>query len=329
MAESLINSIARLRVIEKRLLTREFIGRLSSAQSYEEALRMLAEAGYPLPAEGAEGDEIELMTRAKLEETYSLVEELMPQRYREVHEVFRMRHDLTNVKLLYKLRLLGAELDGARLDFGGVIDGEKLKEGVKRGDYSMLPRELKAALEELDVTTYHGADPMQVSCRIDSAFMEYACGVRNGFVRDYFGALADFTNVIAVIRKAPASAMLPGGCYSKELLAELAEALESSPERAAGLLKSPLETSALKERVRAAFEEYEKSGHTAAIERARDEYLMELASKNRSDIDSPAPIAAYLLAREREAEVIRLLLTAKRSGVPASAIEERSVAVYG
>ena len=328
MAESLINSIARLRVIEKRLLSKEFIGRLLSAHSYEECLRMLQEAGWGQAEEG-QGDEIELMTRAKLGETYSLVEELMPKRFMEVCEVFRMRHDLTNIKLLYKLRLLGAELEGARLDEGGVLDGEKLRASIKRGDYSMLPKELKNALEELDVSTYHGADPQQVSCRIDSAFMEYAQGVKSPFVREYFGALADFTNVIAVLRRLPESCLLPGGEYSKEELASFAEALENSPETAQGALKSPLETSALKERVRDAYGEYAKTGHTAAIERARDEYLMELASRNRSDIDSPAPIAAYMLAREREAEVIRLILTAKRSGIPASAIEERSVEVYG
>ena len=328
MAESLINSIARLRVIEKRLLTQEFVGRLASAGSYEECLRMLSESGWGSPEQG-QGDEIELMTRARLDETYALVEELMPKRYAEVYRVFRMRHDLTNIKLLYKLRLLGAELEGARLDTGGVYEGEKLTAAIKKGDYSMLPGELKDALEELDVETYHGADPMEVSCRIDAAFMEYAQGVKNGFVREYFGALADFTNVITAIRKLPESARLPGGEYTKEELAAFAAALDEAPERAQALLKSPLETSGLKERLRDAFGEYLKSGRTAAIERARDEYLIELAQKGRSDIDSPAPIVGYLLAREREAEVIRLILTAKRSGIPASAIEERSIEVYG
>ncbi|MBQ7060880.1 MAG: V-type ATPase subunit [Clostridia bacterium] len=328
MAESLINSIARLRVIEKKLLTKELVGRLVGARDYAECVKLLGESGYGAGADPG-GDEIDSLITAQLNETYATVEELMPKRYSAVTDVFRMRHDVINVKLLYKLRLLGAELDHAKLDQGGVYDGEKLRAAIKKGDYSMLPRELKEALEELDVITYKTADPRTVSCRVDCAFISYALGLRNAFVKEYFGALADFTNMLSVIRRFPEEAFLPGGAYKEEELKAVSAALEEDPERAAGLIKSPLETGALKEKMRECFAEYVKTGHTAVIEKARDEYLIALASEHRSDIDSPAPIVGYLLAREREAEVVRLILTAKRSGIPMEAIEERSLTLYG
>ena len=329
MAESLINSIARLRVIEKRLLTKEAVSRLASAKDHEECLKILAESGYGLKADPDETDRTEAMIRAELGEAYALTDELMPARFKPVLEAFRMRHDVTNIKLLYKLRLLGADLDKAELGFGGVYDGDKLKAAVKKGDYSMLPKAIASALEELDVITYRSADPQAVSTKLDGAFIKYAEGINNPFVKKYFSALSDLTNVIAVIRGVPAERLLPTGEYSAEELKRFRETLADSKEKAQGLLKSPLETSPLKERVRAAFGEYLKSGTVAPIEKARDEYLIGLAAENRSDIDSPAPIVGYLLAREREAEVIRLILTAKRSGIPASVIEERSMALYG
>ena len=101
MAESLINSIARLRVIEKRLLTKETVGRLLAAPGYAECLKILTEAGYGEGARGDDSDEIEALTRASLREAYALTDELMPKRFASVTNVFRMRHDIINIKLLY------------------------------------------------------------------------------------------------------------------------------------------------------------------------------------------------------------------------------------
>lgn len=328
MAESLINSIARLRVIEKELLTKEFVGRLLAAPSYEDCLKLLAEAGYGAGApEG--GDEIESLTRTQLTRTYELVSDLMPKRHAPAAEVFRMKHDLINVKLLYKLRMQGEELSSAKLDFGGIFEEEALKKAIASGDYSMLPKEFASALEELDVATYKNPDPALVSAALDSAYISYARGLHSAFTKEYFGALADMTNLIAAARGFGEERMLPPGEYGKERLAAIAEALHSEPERVPELIKTPLETGAMKEKLRGAFEAYIKTRSAAVLESARDEYLLSLAAKGKTDIDSPAPIIGFLLAREREAEVVRLILTAKRSGIPASALEERSLELYG
>jgi V/A-type H+-transporting ATPase subunit C len=193
----------------------------------------------------------------------------------------------------------------------------------------MLPKRMAKELESLDVDTYRGADPAEVSYRLDSAFMEYAVGSGFPFAKQYFSALADFTNILGVIRGVPEGRLLPGGEYGSDKLEALKTALGSSPEKAGEIMKGPLESGPVKEAARAAVEEYVKTGSAAAVENARDEYLIALASKNRSDIDSPAPIIGFMLAREREAEVVRLILTAKRSGMPDSAADERSVALYG
>lgn len=325
MAESLINSIARLRVIEKKLLTKDFVSRLAAAPSYGEAVRMLREAGFGAAYPGG-GDELEGLVSAHLEETYSVTNELMPKRLGFITDVFRMRHDLTNIKLLYKTRLLGGDLSSAALDLGGIYDGGKLAAGIAKGDYSLLPKKLANTLEELDVLTYKNPDARLVSEKLDSAYIEYGLGLGNSFVRSYFSALADFTNLIALTRGAGA---VPFGEYDEKALRAVAEALEENPEKVPGILKTPFETSPLKEAARAGFENYIRTRRTSALEKARDEYLVGLAAKGKSDIDSPAPIVGFLLAREREAEVVRLILTVKRSGLSMNTIDERSLALYG
>lgn len=328
MAESLINSIARLRVIEKTLLTKETVSRLVAAPSFDECVKILRETGWGAGENNGEADEIDRMVLSQLDAAYAQTAELMPEKNARVTDVFRFRHDLTNIKLLYKLRLMGASFDGVKLDRGGTVDTDALKKGVERGDYSMLPKPIAAALEELDVATYRGADPQAVSCRIDAAYLEYASGMKNAFIREYFGALADFTNVIALLRGVGTENMLPGGSYRAEELTRIAEAIKDGRDPS-GLLKSPLETSRIREAVRDGFAEQTRTGHIASLEKARDEYLIALASEGRSDIDGTAPIVGYMLAREREAEVVRLILTAKRSGLPAGMLDERSLKLYG
>lgn len=325
MAESLINSIARLRVIEKKLLTKDFAARLAAAETYGDCVRMLREAGFGAAYAGG-GDELEGLIGAHLTETYALVSELMPARLAYITDVFRMRHDLTNIKLLYKTRLLGGELSANALDPGGIYDGAELSAAVKKGDYSMLPRKLSKTLEELDVLTYKNPDARLVSEKLDSACVEYGLGLGNAFVRNYFSALADFTNLIALTRGA---GFVPCGEYGIETLEAVRKALAESPERIPGILKTPFETSPLKEAAREGFESYLKTRSASALERARDEYLVSLAAKGRGDIDSPAPIVGFMLVREREAEVVRLILTVKRSGIPMKAVDERSLALYG
>ena len=331
MAESLINSIARLRVIEKRLLTKEHIARLSACQTYEEGLRLLREAGYGQQAEAApqaEGDELERMISAELSSAYELINELMPESRRNITDAFRLKHDVINIKLLYKLRLLGQELDRAELDKGGIYEDEKLKKAISTGDYSFMPKQLADELERLDVDTYYGADPKKVSVAIDNAYAAYGRAHQNAFVKKYFKALADFDNLLIMIRGG-ADGFMPEGDIKLSELNAIGEAMRTSPERAADKIADVFCSSSARKAARAAYEEYLKTGSPASFEGARDEFLIRMASEGRQDIDSPAPIVGYMLAREREAAVVRLILTAKRSELPSNIVKERGVELYG
>lgn len=333
MAESLVNSIARLRVIEKRLLTNDQAARLVAAQSYEDALRLLREAGYGqrlAPQEGAEqaSDELEQLISAELANTYAAVDELMPQRFKYITDLFRMRHDIINIKLLYKLRLLDQPLENAALDPGGVFDEAKLKKAMASGDYSFMPRDIGERLEKLDVDTYRGADPKAVSVAIDNAYVAHCLSSGNSFVRKYFRAFADFGNILIILRGG-AGDWLPEGDILQAELVKMSEAFKKDPAKLADMTADALTQSELRRAVRGAYEACLKSGGAAAFEGARDEYLIKLAAESKTDIDSPGPIVGYMLAREREAAVVRLILTAKRSGIPMSFVKERGVGLYG
>lgn len=337
MAESLVNSIARLRVLEKGLLTKEHVARLVSCQGYEEALRLLREAGYGqkradkesgASAIGAEDDELERMIACELANTYATVDELMPERLKNITDAFRLRHDVINIKLLYKLRLLKQNTEAVQLDAGGIYDEGKLKKAMASGDYGFMPKQLKAELERLDVDTYYGADPKEVSVAIDNAYAAYGRAHSNAFVRKYFKVLADFNNVLIILRGG-SEGFMPEGEIGKKELDAISKLMPDEPAKAAERIADVFTQSPVRKAVRQAFDLSLNEGGASAFEGARDEYLITLASEGKTDIDSPAPIVGYMLAKEREASVVRLILTAKRSDIPMNTVRERGVALYG
>lgn len=118
-----------------------------------------------------------------------------------------------------------------------------------------------------------------------------------------------------------ATALMPAGNIPQE--AFLAAAGLPGEQRGKALEQGPAG-----EALRKAIELAQQSG-PQAVERARDNYLIRLAERGRYDQDTVAPIVGYLLAREQEARCVRLIMTAKRNGLPESIITERMRVLYG
>ncbi len=72
----------------------------------------------------------------------------------------------------------------------------------------------------------------------------------------------------------------------------------------------------------------QKTGNIAEIEKARDNYLLSLISSHKYETDSIYPVVGYYLAKKREGQAIRLILTAKRMQLPDTLIMERLVKLY-
>ena len=85
----------------------------------------------------------------------------------------------------------------------------------------------------------------------------------------------------------------------------------------------------MKAELQKALEEYAQSSYAAALERARDNALMRLASRGKNDIDTIAPVIGFLLAKRQEAKVVRIIMTALRNRLGADVIAERMRMLYG
>ncbi|MGN0785593.1 MAG: V-type ATPase subunit, partial [Candidatus Aphodomorpha sp.] len=73
----------------------------------------------------------------------------------------------------------------------------------------------------------------------------------------------------------------------------------------------------------------QQTGSIGALEKQRDNYLLTLIRSHKYDMFSIYPILGYLLARDREAKAVRLIVTVKRNGLDDSVIQERLCELYG
>lgn len=326
---SALFAVARIRVLEKGLVRKDRLARLADL-SAEEIVRQLAESGYGnIP--DASPDDIERMIASELDRTMELLDELTPDP--AVTDLFRLRADVHNLKILLKLRLQQNREEPA-LMHGGVYDTAALNRMVQEKDYRDLPDGIAAALVQLEKQMESEIDPQKISVALDQAYYAYACGSpacrKYPLIGEYFIGRVDFDNVLSFLRLKAMDApearlralLLPGGSIPAE---KFIQAYSMGPESYAKLLPhGPAEESLKK-----ALAEFAEKGRPAALERTRDNWLISLFRPVKDESDSIYPILGYLAAREQEARCIRLLVTARRNGLGAEIIEERMRELYG
>ncbi len=328
--ESALYGVARIRCHEKNLLGREKLARLVDS-SAADALRQLLDAGYGNMPDATLFD-VGTLIKSELLEAYALVREVTSDA--ALTDLFLMKADIQNIKLLLKLRLTHSS-DKPDYALGGLFEPSALERMVRSSEYDDLPECICAALYALESSFEKKVDPVLISTALDSAYINFAYKNKSVFALEYFRALADFDNTLALLRlKAMGGSdinrfkelLLPAGNISHE---KFLEAYTQAPEAAGRFLSDALSVSSLRESFTRGFDAIARTGNISAFERERDNYLIGLAREGRYQTDTVAPIVGYLLAREQEARCVRLILTAKRNSLPDTVITERLRELYG
>lgn len=323
--DSAIYGVARIRCHEKDLLAQDRLSRLADA-SADEAIRQLVDAGYGSMPD-ATIEDADRLIESELNNAYELVREVTFKP--TVTDVFLMKADVHNLKMLLKLRLTGGKEKPALMK-GGCYSVETLTDMVLNANYRELPPEFKTALEKLEQGFQSVVDPVAVSVALDRAYTEYAYRVGDAFTKEYFKIQADFNNVLSLLRLRAMNAgvdklravLLPEGYIPQsKLLANMDAPLDS--------LGKTVGTGPAREGIIRGIDAMMKTGNISALEKERDNTLISLAGKDRMECETIAPVIGYLLAREQEAKCIRLILTAKRNGLDDAIITERLRELYG
>lgn len=319
---SIAYALGCVRSSSRRPLGRSDLERLISASGYEEARRQLADMGY---GGGQEGDAGQLSVKA-LEEACGFLRRITPDP--ALTDAFLLRYDAQNLKVLLKARILSEGPEG--LSNCGTIAADVLRHAVTERVYKKLPPLFKEAMEFLEKRIALAADPMEIDAVIDRAAFQMSLErmkeTQSETARRYFMDKADLQNAVTALRLRslkglnvkPEQLYLPGGSIKKwpeanELETKLPKLFSSWPSSVLEAVKLSSHDSA----------------RIPALEKAGEDYLLGMWRPFRHDPFAVEALIGWLLAHERAAQAVRLIMAAKLNGFSEEALRERLREPYG
>ena len=313
---------AALRARETRLLTRERMERMVDARSGEESAKVLAECGYP---------ELPALTSRALDEMFSQARAGL---YRELKgavpdpglvEVFQMKYDYHNAKVLVKAAALG--IDGGRLLMeGGRWSAAQIRDAFQRDSLRDFTDPFRQAVAQAREALNAGGDPQLADFILDRAcfgeMVQAAEDADSDFLRGYVRLLTDAANLRACVRAARmgkdsaflSQVLLPGGNVSEKAVAaargeELGALFQTGPLAQAAQLGAQAAKPA--------------GGSLTAFERECDNAVTAYVAGAKRVPFGEETVIAYLYAKEAEFTAIRTIFASRRAGLDGPAIRER------
>ncbi len=317
-------AVGKVRVLETRLLDRAALERLVDADGLSEQKRILSEGPYGRFLEGAETPaQVEMAIDGALDSAYDFLDRAgLPA---AVVRFFRLRFDYANLKAVLKATALGAPIDGL-LAAHGTVPVEAFAGPLERlpGDLGALAAKLAPSLvSDVDEPSLMAVDNA-VDRAMFSALREQAASAGSGFLMDVARLLVDLGNLKTVVRALNAAIpvkriedelLMDGGSVTRSELGRIARMPArdafAALERRFRLPGSPLTTD-----------------DAPDLDVIVDNALVAAVRRGRRPEPGADDVIAYVLAREAEAQVLRVALLGKMAGLDSAALHRRMRASF-
>ena len=318
---------ARIHAMEGRLLTRDRMDRMIDAREESEALKVLTECGYG-GAEGLRAQDVERVLATARAETFQELSTAAPDP--RVVDVFRLKYDYHNAKVLVKAEAMGIDAGRLLLD-GGRVPASGLAENYQKEQLGGLSLRFQSAIREARETLAASHDPQLADLALDRACYEemaqLARETGSGFLQGYVRLAVDVANLRAAVRVARmgkgsdflSQVLLPGGNVEAHVLTsgkgnDLAAVFRAGPLGDAAAAGAALTAPG--------------SGELTAFERLCDDAVMGYLAQARRIPFGEQAVVGYLYAREAEFTAIRTILSGRMAGLDADTIRERLREAY-
>ena len=313
---------ARVHAMENRLLTQERMDRIIEARDREEAMKVLAECGYP------EGPALDGILASAREETFREMASAVPDR--RLTEIFQLKYDYHNLKALIKSRAVDADPERLLLG-GGRYEPQKLLEDFRREDLRDFSDTFRRAAAEAAKVLEEEKDPQASDLVLDKAcyreMADLAEALDSDFLRGYVRLSVDIANLRTVVRVHRmgkeadflGKVLLPGGNVSDHSLASargdaLGDLFAAGPLEAAAKLGEKLAEP--------------DSGALTAFEKACDDALTAYLADARLIPFGEEAVIGYLYAKEQEFTAIRAIFAGREAGLDGDTIRSRLRRTY-
>ena len=316
-------SVVTIRVLEKRLLTKNRIERMIESETCEEVLKLLSETEYSQDMTDIQNSrDYEKILKRETERVFSLVRNMS--KNKEVVDILSLKYDYHNLKVLIKSKVF--EKDNTNLLMNaGTIDITKFK--TKSETQSLdLPEEILEAIAE--IKKEENLTPQKIDIIVEKYYFKNLVNLSKKIdvkvITDYVKGLIDFQNIITLFRvqkqnrnaKFLDSVIFDGGTISKD---KIVASLNDSPETILNKFKKEKLGPYLVKGV----EVFNETKRLSEFEKISDNYLMELNKESKYIVFGPEPLFTYLVAKEREINAIRLIMVSKINNISSEKIRER------
>ena len=306
---------------ETKLVGRERLERMVDARTPDEAEKMLEECGWP-PFDARDAAALEQVLAAKRDEVFNDMRALAPDS--SIVDVFRIKYDYHNAKVLLKAEALARQADTLLLGAGRIAPSV-MKECVLSGDYAKMPAAFAAAYADAKDTLARTGDPQIADFILDQAYFQELSDIAreagSAFLSGYVRLLIDTANLRAVVRARRTGksqefvriALNEGGSVAPSSILNLWEQGDVLALFATTGLHAALEPAA------AAM----AGGRLTAFEKACDDALTAYVAEAKRAGFNERPLVGYIYAVETEISAVRVVLTGKLAGLSPETIKDR------
>ena len=310
-------SVAYVRAIENKLLTKADIESLINAPSEGDALRILADKGY-----GAKvlDENFENALNESFEKCYNEIKDIAPKN--SPLDVLLYKNDFHNLKVVLKGVQLGVKDYKNYIITPATIDYETLIDSIAKAQFGELPSMLgEVASKAYEILGKTGDSQLSDLC-IDKASMDFCLSQAQKSKNEVLTELIKLTNTLTNIKIAARCALTQkdasfadmalsdsSGLDRRELISKISLGFESLLEYLSSCGFSD-EAAALKISVA----EYEKYADNTINDYMKNSKYITLGIE---------PLIAYIYSKQNEIQAIRIIIGAKQNGIDEEKIRVR------
>ena len=324
-------AVIRIKVLEKRLLTRARLERMADAENLEEVMKILGETEYQQHLGNLKRvEDYEQVLALEMKRVYHLMDELTGEKV--IKDLLAMKYDYHNLKVLVKEKISGKLLSHLLVPYG-TRDMGSVKTALAAGDYRELEEPIREALLQVLSDYEKTGDPQRIDILLDRSYYEHLVHIAKEtkipLFEDYVKNQVDFANVRTLIRvkkmdkdlKFLEEVLLPGGNIEREtLLYAIHDSLDT--------IMVKLKNEKLSKPILLGLEAFRKTGRLSEFEKIADNELMNLNKGSKNVIFGPEPLFSYLHAKEAEVKALRIIMVSKINKLSPETIRERLRDLY-
>ncbi|MBC7088450.1 MAG: V-type ATP synthase subunit C [Tissierellales bacterium] len=324
-------SVTRIRVMEKKLLDSVTIDKLVDAKDLDDVLRILQDTEYAdAISKISDKKDTEKILSYELNKSFKEMQELSPDE--SIIDLLKLKYDYHNLKVMLKEYFMNSDLSKMYIPIG-TVDFEKLKAFFLSSDYKNIPEKFREAINTVVKDYEEKKDPQRIDIILDKFYFEdlYDLAIKTEIemIVNYVKDNIDFINILTALRLKKLDKDIQ---FLRDILIENGNI---DPEEIAIIyLESPdnmvmkFKNSRISKWLKNGLETYNSSGRISAFEKSMDNHLINLIKESKTVVFGPEPIFAYLVAKEMEIKVLRIIMVSKLNNISPQAIRERLRELY-